>query len=118
MDVKIKAHIGDSLASLFARILISKIDNLKRINGYNAHFIHTSKLTSNDHFTYTCVRFNLFNARGQNVWVLGSKYYGTMYEALLYDMYVSKGFDEAFSFFRETAYKLYAEKNEEMPLLT
>lgn len=118
MDIKLKAHIGDALAAVFARILINDAIGLKGKHHHSRHFVHSGKMVSNEHFAKTCKRFNLFNAQEKEVTVFGYDHYGTLYESLLYDMYISKGFDEAFSFFKETAYKLYAEKNEEMPILT
>lgn len=117
MDIKLKAHIGDALAALFARELINEAIGLKHKHYQSRHFVHASRLISNEHFTKTCQRFSLFDIPETNVTYWNHRIYGTKYEAHLYDLYKTEGIDKAASFFKETAYKLYTELYEEMPIL-
>jgi len=118
MSTQVKAHIGDALAALFSRILINEVISLTTKYHSYRHYTHAGRIVSNEHFTKTCVRFKLFNIAANEAVFYNHKKYGTLYEAHLYELYIEHGFDSAFTFFKNTAYKLYCELNEEMPLLT
>lgn len=117
MDIKLKAHIGDALAALFARELVNEAIGLKSKHYQSRHFVHAGRLTSNEHFLKTCKRFKLFDIKESEVTYWNERVFGTKFESHLYDLYKSEGIDKAALFFKETAYKLYTELYEEMPIL-
>lgn len=117
MDLKLKAHIGDALAAFFARTLINEAIGPRSRHYQSSHYVHCNRMVSNEHFTKTCQRFHLFDIDETKVTYFNHRTYGTLYESHLYELYISEGIDKAADFFKQTAYKLYTELYEEIPIL-
>ncbi len=107
MELKLKAHVGDALAALFARTLLLELV-ANGIIKKESYFFHSNRMVSNEHFSATVFILQLFGPK-QDASYYAHKENGTRYEAHLHDVYVELGLDAAFLFFRETAYKVYYE---------
>jgi len=92
---KVKAHMGDSLINFFARELMANDDSFHRCD----QVTQANRMTSNNFLIKVCIKYGGFNEPS-----------GTHYEAKVYEIYLEKGLNAAYEYFKETAYSHWKDK--------